>query len=331
LSKIVVAWESAKGRATKMTEIEADSEVREQAKPIRVTDFKAMRDAYQDKWWKLEPKQVPAKQYLEKISEGVERAEPKAEPLTEVLNYEEAETDVLKAVWDSAGNLKAIKSSNTIPLPHSAEELRARITLLGRAWAFVGFQQTNCDYLKGVTPQLWQEYLDYLLGEHVWGLKAKDENGLESCAPPWSLLLSYEHAVRKKAMRLVVDGMALGQAMRQAWADPVTKERYFTTPLALTAIPRKRPAVEDSGDPYKYFKGDKGKGKGKGKGKPTKGKGRAKGVTRTGIAHKTPDGRNICFKYNNKDEKCKDSKCPYLHVCGKCFQQHPAYAPECPN
>ena len=92
LSKIVVAWESAKGRATKMSEIEADSEVREQAKPIRVTDFKAMRDAYQAKWWKLEGKQVLAKQYVEKVSEGVERAEPRAEPLTEVLNCEEAET-----------------------------------------------------------------------------------------------------------------------------------------------------------------------------------------------------------------------------------------------
>ena len=122
-----------------MTEIEADSEVREQAKPIRVTDFKAMRDAYQAKWWKLEAKQVPAKEYVEKISEGVERAEPRAEPLTEVLNYEEAETDVLKAVWDASGNLNAIKSSNTVPLPSSAEVLRARVALLGRAWAFVGF------------------------------------------------------------------------------------------------------------------------------------------------------------------------------------------------
>ena len=82
LSKVVVAWESAKGRATKSTEIEADSEVREQAKPIRLTDFKAMRDAYQARWWKLEARQIPAKQYVEKISEGVERAEPRAEPLT---------------------------------------------------------------------------------------------------------------------------------------------------------------------------------------------------------------------------------------------------------
>ena len=104
LSKVVVAWESAKGRSVKMTEIEADSEAREQAKPIRIADFKAMRDAYQAKYWKLDAKQVPAKHYVEKISEGVERSEPKAEPLTEVLNYEDAETDVLKAVWDVGGD-----------------------------------------------------------------------------------------------------------------------------------------------------------------------------------------------------------------------------------
>ena len=69
--------------------------------------------------------------------------------------------------------------------------------------------------------------------------------------------------------------------------------------------------------------------KGKGKGRPTKGGGKAKGVTKAGISHRTPDGRNICFKYNNKEEKCKVCKCTYLHVCGKCFQQHPAY--DCPN
>ena len=78
LSKIVVSWESSKGRSAKMTEIEAESEVRDTAKPIRTTDFKAMKDAYQEKWWKIEGKAVPAKQYVEKISEGVERAEPRA-------------------------------------------------------------------------------------------------------------------------------------------------------------------------------------------------------------------------------------------------------------
>ena len=148
--------------------------------------------------------------------------------------------------------------------------------------------------------------------------------------------MSYEHEIRKKTMKLVVDGVALPAALRQAWSDPVTKERYFTTPLALTVIPRKRFAPSDDGAPYKFYKGekgDKGKGKGKdkGRGKPTKGNGRGKikGFTKNGFARSTPDGRAICFKYNNKEEKCKHAQCAYLHVCGKCFQQHPAY--ECPN
>ena len=100
LSKIVVSWESSKGRSAKMTEIEAESEVRDTAKPIRTTDFKAMKDAYQEKWWKIEGKAVPAKQYVEKISEGVERAEPRAEPLSEVVNVMDGKVDVMKAVWD---------------------------------------------------------------------------------------------------------------------------------------------------------------------------------------------------------------------------------------
>ena len=69
-----------------------------------------MREAYESKWWKLEKEQVPARVYIDKISQGIERAEPRAEALTEVVNCLEGEVDVMKAVWDVGGSLKAIKT-----------------------------------------------------------------------------------------------------------------------------------------------------------------------------------------------------------------------------
>jgi hypothetical protein len=144
ISKVVVAWESAKVRSQKLAEAEAEAEARREAKPVRGTDVKVMREAYEEKRWKLEKEQVPARIYIEKISDGIERAEPRAEPLSEVVNCLEGEVDVLKAVWDVSGSLKAIKTSPTIALSRDPEELRQRIALLGRAWAFVDLGQPNC-------------------------------------------------------------------------------------------------------------------------------------------------------------------------------------------
>eukprot|EP00974_Lingulodinium_polyedra_P055771 5363680-Lingulodinium_polyedra.AAC.1 len=105
---------------------------------------------------------------------------------------------------------------------------------MGTAWQFAAFQQTSALYLKDLSPQLWVEYVDYLLGDFVFGLEAKD-GGLTVSSPPWPLILAYEHEIRKKAMKEVVKGIAMGAALRAAWSDPVTKERYFTTPLAFSA------------------------------------------------------------------------------------------------
>ena len=46
VSKIMVAWESAKARANKVAEAEADSEVRKEPKPLRATGYFAMKDAF---------------------------------------------------------------------------------------------------------------------------------------------------------------------------------------------------------------------------------------------------------------------------------------------
>ena len=147
ISKIVVAWEVARARSTRLAEAEADAEIRQEAKPVRGNNFKIMKSTYEARWWKLEKEQVPARSYIEQVSEGIEQADPRAEALTEVVNVLEGEVDILKAVWEVGGSLKAVKTTPSVPLPRDPEELRARISLLGRAWAFVAFAQPNCKYL----------------------------------------------------------------------------------------------------------------------------------------------------------------------------------------
>jgi hypothetical protein len=62
----------------------------------------------------------------------------------------------------------------------------------------------------------------------------------------------------------------------------------------------------------------KSKGKGKGKGKTTGASARA-----GKCASRAPDGREICWLYNDPDSRCKRTKCQYAHICGICFGKHP--------
>jgi hypothetical protein len=262
---------------------------------------------------------------LEKKLDEVEKDELRAELLTEVLTIPEDDPDTLKTIWTSNNELKAVKVGARVSLPRDPEEFRRRITVLGTAWLFVSYQQTHKGYLKGLSPQTFTEYLSYMLGDYVLGLSAKDASGNSLARPPWPLVISYEHAIRSKAMSLVKKGALLKDALKQAWEDPVTKERHFTTPLCLESN-RKRPAeVHSEGRRHeptaKYTQGgskgsNKGAKKAKRAGKGAGGKG-AGGKAR-GCASKTPDGHDICYRFN-EESGCRTTKCRFSHVCGVCF------------
>ena len=152
-----------------------------------------------------------------------------------------------------------------------------------------------------MSRNLFDKYKDYLLADYCYGLTSTDLQGHQIQSPPWSLVLSYEQAIRKKACALMTsERQRFGEALQTAWKDP-TKERHFTTPLALYA---KRSW------PHQPWGDWNPKGKGKGKGKD-KGKDKGKG------AAATPDGDKICFRFNAG--KCSYQKCKFLHVCNKCF------------
>ena len=79
-------------------------------------------------------------------------------------------------------------------------------------------------------------------------------------------------------------------------------------------------------------KGQQGKGQGKnqGGGKGQQGGGKGKGkkgdiqALDVGCAHKTPDGRLICYPFNSRKNgkgSCTKPNCMFAHVCGICFAE----------
>ena len=129
-------------------------------------------------------------------------------------------------------------------------------------------------------------------------------------------------------VELLVTGVSIDQALPLSYKDPVVKERFFVTPLAIGAA-AKRPAAS-SGEEHQAQRGGKKRSRAQAfpKSAPQQGKGRGKGSRRKGqgqCAAETPDGKKICYKFNDQSRGCHVPRCNFLHVCGKCFKDHPLF------
>ena len=90
-------------------------------------------------------------------------------------------------------------------------------------------KHTARNELKDITPAFFEKYKDYLLGDYVYGLRASDDYG--GMIPPWTLVLSYEHAIRKHCYKTMAQqGLPFKLALEKSWKDATVKERHFTTP-----------------------------------------------------------------------------------------------------
>ncbi|CAE7337416.1 HCBT2 [Symbiodinium microadriaticum] len=203
-ASLMVAWETAKARVKTQAEAEATNEVREWAKPIPQTDYIAMRQAFATQFGDLEDKHIPAKEYIEKKLHELETGEFRAEPLTEVISRDEVDPDVLLPRWNASGTLSIAKGGSRTTAPSGPEQLRLRLTVLQNALIMIKLKHPGRAELADVTFA---------------------ESG--SLIPPWPLILSYEHAIRKHAYKLMAtDGRSFGDALSKAYKDATVKERF---------------------------------------------------------------------------------------------------------
>ena len=318
VAAVVCAYTNAKTRVQRSAEVDAEYDVQEWTKPVVAGEWAAMRAALEKRQGTLDDKVAPAKEYVEKKLAEVEAGEYRAEELSEVVSRDEVEPDAIHPVWDSKGRLTMRRSSTKVSEPTNAEELRRRLTVLRNCMVMLSLKHTNRHELQGEWNSVVEEYKEYLLGDYVYGLSAKDSEGNTIASPPWNLVISYEKAIRKQATKLVNnEGKPWPVALKAAWKDATVKERYFTTPLALYS---KRPAPpwRDSAQQQQTWRRtEQNKGKSKGK---------SKGKQKGHCATHTPEGDMVCFRYDTVGEKCREKKCKYKHVCGICFSsKHPMH------
>eukprot|EP00439_Symbiodinium_sp_Y106_P003505 s13349_g1.t1 len=196
----------------------------------------------------LEEKVLPSKEYLERKLLEVEHGEFKPESLQEVTTRDELDPDTLIPVWDSKGQMTVKRGTSRVPLPAGPEELRRRLNIMRNVYLMLKLKFPGRSDLQDLTPELFERYKEYLLGDYVYNLQARDSSdnvelferykeyllgdyvyNLQARdssdnvvhTPPWQLVLAYEQAVRKQAFHyMVLDSLSIAAAWEKAWKDP---------------------------------------------------------------------------------------------------------------
>ena len=234
VASVICSWRDTQTKQKRQAEVEAEMDTREWTKPIPTGDYVNLRNAFMRVYGKIEDKVTPSKEYLEKKLQELENGEFRAENLSEVVSKDEVDPDVMIPIFDAKGSLSVKRGTTSVALPTGPEQLRRRLSVMLHAILMLALKHTNREEIQDVRRDLFERYKDYLLGDYVWGLSSTDLHGNQVQTPPWTLILSYEQAIRKRAYALMItDHVRLGEALEQAWKCPTTKERHFITPLAL--------------------------------------------------------------------------------------------------
>lgn len=330
-ARLLVAWDAAKLRVTTENTQQAESSASNLPQTLARTDSSAARRAFEAKWHKLDDEAVPAHSLFEVIEDQYAQGELRGLSLKEVISADDHDEDPVSLQFGKDGVVRLRRGVRESKLPETTEALRRRIRLMGVAYCFLRLRHPAAPRLATCEPHLWEVYADFLLGSEVSGLTARDADDRVVARPSLSDVISFDFQVRKAAFKKFNTGECMSTALRGAWLDPSIRSRFLVTPLAISGPlqasmsgARSKGASSSSQAPPPAS-GTSGKGQ-QGKGTKSKTGGKKKQRPTTRNTH-TPDGRAICFMFNKPGGRC-DGPCRFVHVCQRCFGNHPASA--CP-
>jgi hypothetical protein len=334
-TKLVAAWMEAKQRFEEHNKLNSASRASNLPMIIPKSVLVGLRGRFEALHGRISDKIFPCAHVIELRLEEVEEGTLSATPLEEVICVELGQ-DSFSSDNVSIHGVRFRKAPKAIAAPKNTEELRTRFKTLAIAFVLSSFKHTSTLWLRTVSMEIFAEYVEYLLSEHVAGyLLDQDELNVKAT---WTTVLGYDLAMRKHMVRSITypPHLDFAAALRLAMLDPVVRERHFITPTALltaaAAGSRKRPQPDtERGEGHKKPKGAKRKGDGKGKKgkaeKEDKGDQEAAWLAKK-ISH-TPDKKPICGFYN-RARGCTRDGCTWIHICNRCLGAHPATSPGCP-
>ena len=323
LAALYLAWQSASKRVKVQDELDADHSAQRMPKSVPASEMMSLKDQFESSYYSLRDAEMPARSSFEDLCEQLDAGELRPMALRHFgsrSDDEEAEVGALQL--GKSGQVKIKKNKIETSVPTNAEELRLKITLMNNHLLFTKFRYPNKATLRDLTPFVFMEYTNYLMGKHVAQMEAQTIDGITLHRPSTKLLLNYEYQMRKEVIENFNDGVAMARGFKAVVKNSDVRERYFSTPLAVSSASQSMEKINKEGSRHTWSKPVSGGGKGKGK-KGKSGGGKGKGKER--VSGVTPDGRQICFAWNNKDEGCA-GQCNRVHCCRLCLStQHPMY------
>ena len=328
---VVSSWEIAKEFLAKEVELRAEAKVLGQPRILQIHERQAMLKAVEAVYGSLGELECLAPGYLSLKAEETEANEPTASPLDEIISKQASSVSQLQSAVDSTGLIRVTRMKSKSKMPANTEEYRKVMKVEMYAWLSMASRYRSKHWLHGLTAEPFTKFVEYILGERVLNIQipTSSPEQQQKVKPDWTIILAYEHKLRREAMKLVVNqGHTLADALHAVIRDADLKEAFFTTPVALKAAhssfetpPNKFARPFWKGAYSKGYQTDKGKGKGKkGKGKHKQQDSRLAGLS---LAWRTPDNRELCFAWNNGH--C-DGGCNRVHACRVkgCYQEHMA-------
>lgn len=327
IAAIVSAWETSKEYLAKEIELKAEAKVLGQPRNLQIHERQAMLKAVESVHGSLSDAECPSADYLSLKAEETEANEPTAAPLDEILSKLASSNSVIQSSVDGSGHIRVTRTKTKAKMPATTEEYRRVMKVEMFAWLAMAARYKAKHWLSGLTAAPFLKFVEFILGDRVYGIQIPTaDGGQQKIRPDWTIVLSYEQRLRKEAMKRVLEGHTLSDALTMVIKDADLKEAYFTTPVALKSAAQDNPPNKFQrfnskgnfgGKSFQSF--PKGKGKGKHKSKsPGPSDPRLKGLN---LAWRTPDGRELCFAWNTGD--C-DGSCGRIHQCRGCYADHKA-------
>ena len=225
IASVIDLWNACKSRMITRHKAEAEAVSSALPPPLNKTEAQDLKSKFETLHYELEDKVSPSIGTLESLFEQMDSGEMKVMSLVQFMSREDQETEPLAATIDKSGTGKVKKGHGESKPPKSGQELRQKLKLLGHCYIFTQLKYPNRQVLRSIGPNLFSKYADFILGEHVAGLKAKNSRGETVSAPSLDLVLSYEYQVRKQMVKLMNENVEMAEALESAMRNTTVKDR----------------------------------------------------------------------------------------------------------
>ena len=175
---------------------------------LQHSERQAMLKAVEATLGKLQDSEVPSNKYLAVKVEECESNEPQASTLDEVTSKQDTTTQSLQSSLGAAGHVRITKTKTKGKLPEGSEDLRRVLKIEAITWLCMTAKFRQKNWLAGLDLQSWLRYTDYVLGDRVFGLKVPVDGQQQLVRPSWTIVLNYEHRMRREAFKMVNSGQA---------------------------------------------------------------------------------------------------------------------------